>query len=505
MTSGYKVFLIGMAPLLLSGCISATGIANEIAQFEDPKAGFQTVSLRTETATGKRTVWAQSREQSQALAREVSILAQGKTISADTAVQVALLNNKGLQAAYADLGIDAADVWQQMLPENPKISVGVLGIAAPETILFRAVESMIATNLQAAMTRDRRVDIAKTRFEQTQLKAVDDTLRLAAETRRAWIRAVASFETVQYLRQGQIAADAASDLAEKLGESGALPKAGQAREHAFYAELTGQLAEARLDAQLAKEELTRLMGLWGRDVDYYVPDALPPLPQLLRAGSTIESEALKSRVDLQIAQLELELAAKTFGLTQATRYVSDLDLLTGFEAEQETETEYELTGGELEESKSRKVVFTPQLELEFTIPIYDTGKPRLRKAELAYLRGANLLAEKAVNIRSEARAAYTNYRARHEIGLHYKRNVLPLRQTIENESLLTYNGMITNTFELLADTRAKIGTLIVSVNAKRDFWLADADLNAAIYGPGPGGTSVSEVSPATIDAGGSPH
>ena len=505
MTGGYKIFLIGLAPLLLTGCISATGIANEIAEFEDSKTGFQTVSFRTATATGKRTVWARSREQSQAVAREVSILAQGKTISADTAVQVALINNKGLQAAYADLGIDAADVWQQMLPENPKISVGILGIAAPETILFRAVESMVATNLQAAMTRDRRVDIAKTRFKQTQLKAVDDTLRLAAETRRAWIRAVGAFETVQYLRQGQIAADAASDLAEKLGESGALPKAGQAREHAFYAELTGQLAEARLDAQLAKEELTRLMGLWGGDVDYFVPDALPPLPQTLRAGSAIESEALKNRVDLQIAQLELELAAKTFGLTEATRYVTDLDLLTGFEAEQETETEYELSGGGLEESKSRKVVVTPQLEVEFAIPIYDTGKPRLRKAELAYLRGANLLAEKAVNIRSEARSAYAGYRGRHEIGLHYKRNVLPLRQTIENESLLTYNGMITNTFELLADTRAKIGTLMMSVNAKRDFWLADADLNAAIYGPGPGGTSVSEAAPATVDAGGSPH
>merc|ERR1711969_372376 len=124
---------------------------------------------------------------------------------------------------------------------------------------------MIATNLQAMMTRERRVDIAKTRFEQTQLKAVNETLRLAADTRRAWIRAVSAFEAVAYLQQGQVAADAASELAAELGRSGALAKAGQAREHAFYAELTGQLAEARLNAALAKEELTRLMGLWGSE------------------------------------------------------------------------------------------------------------------------------------------------------------------------------------------------------------------------------------------------
>ena len=148
---------------------------------------------------------------------------------------------------------------------------------------------------------------------------------------------------------------------------------------------------------------------------------------------------------------------------------------------------------------------TPQLEVEFAIPIYDTGKARLRKAELTYLRSANLLAEKAVNIRSETRSAFKNYRARHEIGRHYRRNVLPLREKIEDESLLTYNGMITNTFELLADTRAKISTLLMSVNAKRDFWLADADLNAAIYGPGFGGGGSSDTAPAMAEAGSSPH
>lgn len=485
--------LATLAPLLLAGCVSTGELAKQTAPYEDASAGFQNVSAKTAYATGKRTAWAHTQEQTRQLASEVHAMVHKRTISADTAVQVALLNNKGLQASYAAIGIDAADVWQRMLPENPRVSIGIFGIGAPEVILFRALESMVTTNLLEAMTREKRVDIARTRFEQTQLKAVDDTLRLAADTRKAWIRAVSAFETVTYLQKGQIAADAASELAQRLGETGALPKAGQAREHAFYAELTGQLAEARLNAQLAKEGLTRLMGLWGSEVDYYVPDALPQLPGKLKAGHAIEAEALANRIDLQIAELELELAAKSFGLTDATRTLTDLELLSGFEAEQEVEDD------------SRKVVVTPQLEVEFVIPIYDSGKARLRKAEMTYLRGANLLAEKAVNTRSEARSAYTNYRARHEIGRHYKRNVLPLRQTIEQESLLTYNGMITNTFELLADTRAKINTLIMSVNAKRDFWLADADLNAAIYGPGFGGGSGGDAAPATADAGGAGH
>ena len=76
------------------------------------------------------------------------------------------------------------------------------------------------------------------------------------------------------------------------------------------------------------------------------------------------------------------------------------------------------------------------------------------------MRAANRLAEKAVNIRSEARSAYTAYRSTYDIARHYRNTVVPLRSKIEEESLLTYNGMITNTFELLADTRAKIDSIL---------------------------------------------
>ncbi len=476
-----KLLAVGIVGLVATGC--ATN--EQVAAYSLAAPGFLSVSAETAAATkGKQTVWIQNREQARAVSQRVHGMVHRKTIDADTAVQVALLNNRGLQAAYSELGMSAAEAWQQTMLENPKVSIGLLGIGAPELVLLRAIEGMVASNLLALATRDRRIDIADTRFRQAQMKAVNDTLRVASETRRAWINAVSAFEMVAYLNQAKAAADAASELAQKLGESGALSKAGQAREHAFYAELTGQVAEARLASRLAKEELTRLMGLWGSEVDYFVPDRLPSLPKSPVRKNRIEAEALRNRVDLRIAQLELEAVAKSHGLTQATRYISDLELIGGFEAEQEIETEYELVGGALEKTKTTKTVVTPQLELEFVIPIFDSGKARMRKAELAYMRAANLLAEKAVSIRSEARSGYTAYRSTYDIARHYRNAVLPLRTKIEEESLLTYNGMITNTFELLADTRARINTLLLAVNAKKQFWLADANLSAAIYGGG---------------------
>jgi outer membrane protein TolC len=433
-------------------------------------------------------VWVQSSEEARGVSTRVRSLVQKKTIGPDVAVQVALLNNKGLQAAYAEIGLSAADVWQETMLVNPTISVGMVGVDPVKTI-----EGAVISNILSLATRQRRVAVADARFRQAQLRAAEETLRLAADTRRAWIDAVSAWESVSYLNQAQAAADAASELAQKLGETGAFTKTGQAREHVFYAEIVGQAAEARLAARTAKEELTRLMGLWGPDVDYSVPNALPGLPKGAKAKRAIEAEALRNRVDLEIAKLELEALAKSYGLTEATRYVTDLELLTGAEVEREESEE-----GGTETSTS------PILELEFVIPIFDTGKARMRKAELVYMQAANRMAEKAVNVRSEARSAYDAYRSTYDIARHYRNSVVPLRTKIEAESVLTYNGMITNTFELLADTRAKISAIMLSLNAKRNFWLADVNLGTAIHGGG-GSTPEGGEAPAAAEAGAEGH
>lgn len=471
------------APLFVSACVTAAD------GLDDPLAGFQTVSARTASVTGKETVWVQSSAEARALADRVTALVRGKTLGPDLAVQVALLNNKGLQAAYADVGMSSAELWQESLLVNPRVSVGITGINAGRT-----VETAVVSNILALATRPRRMAVADARFRQAQLRAAEATLRLAADTRRAWIDAVAAWERVAYLNRAQAAADAASALAEKLGQTGAFTKTGQAREHVFYAELAGQTAEARMQARMAKEALTRLMGLWGFDVDYQVPNSLPSLPANPLARKDIEAQALRNRVDLEIAKLELEALALSYGLTEATRYVSDLELVTGAEIERE----------EAEDGGTETTV-SLNAELEFVIPIFDSGQARMRKAELAYMQAANLLAERAVNVRSEARSAYDGYRSTHDIARHYRANVVPLRTTIEEESVLTYNGMITNTFELLADTRAKVNSIMLSLNAKRQFWLADVNLGTAVHGGGGSASAGGGAQTAAAEDGGGGH
>jgi outer membrane protein TolC len=459
-------------------------------EFSVKDAGFSSVKNNT-TVLSKETVWIQNRAEAERVEGRVkTLLARSKTVDAETAVQIALLNNKGLQAAYADLGDAGADVWQSTLLVNPTVSVGLTGIGTPGLEAYRAIEGMLAVNILALATRDKTIKVAKVRFEQAQLNAALKTLELAANTRRAWVNAVAARETTVQLGQAQIASDAASQLALELGKAGSMTKGSQAREHAFNAELAGQTAQARLAERLAKEELTRLMGLWGDDVAYKLPNRLPSLPRTLITNDVIEAQALANRVDLQVARLELEANAKAYGLTEATRFVTDLEIISGFETEREKE-----------DGKIRKDT-TYSKELEFVIPIFDSGKARMRKAELAYMRAANQLAEKAVNVRSESRSAYEAYRSSYDIARHYRNSLVPLRTTIEQQSLLSYNGMITNTFELLADSREKVNASQLSINAKRDFWLAAANLTAAVYGGGAGSAPAEAASSAPSNEGG---
>lgn len=465
--------------LLTAGCATQA----ELGQLSNPKLAFAAVQEDAARATGTQSVWVQSHEEAGATAKRVHQLIHGKTIDADTAVQVALLSNKGLQAAYAQIGMSAADLWQEALPSNPKLTVGFSQIGVARTI-----ESLITTNIARAMTREARMSVAEAQLRKAQLEAIEATLKLAHETRVAWINSVSAWERAGHVKQAIAAADAGSDLAMQLGKTGALPKAAQAREHVNYAELAAQLASARLEAREAKQVLIRKMGVWGKETEFQVPNALPPLPRHAKRTRAVVAKALNNRIDLMIAKADLEIVARQHGLTQATRYLTDLDLTGGAEIEREEGDD----------------IVTPNIEIDLVIPIFDSGEARLRKAEMAHMRAANLLAQRAAEIRSEAASAYEMYLGRHEIARHHIEAVAPLRKVLEEQALLNNNGMITSTFELLQDVKAKVNSDLQADLAKRDFWLAEANLKAAIYGGGGAAAGGGGGMAVLADAGGGP-
>ncbi len=413
-----------------------------------------------------------------------------KPLTADSAVQIALLSNRGLQASFNELGIAEAQMVAASLPPNPRF-----GISKLSGRFEVEVERQIVGSLLALITLPARAEIAGDRFRTAQLRAVEAVLRLAADARRQYYRAVAANAQVSFYQEAKASADAASELFKRLGESGGVNKIDQAREFAFEAELTVQLAQARQQQRQERERLVRQLGLWGDELKFRLPGTLPPLPRL-QSVKAIEAEALRKRVDIQIARAELDTLAKSLGLANATRFVNDIDLLGRRTYDRGRSVDAD---GHVERESSR----SRTLELEIDIPIYDFGQSKVALAEQTYMQAANRLAEKAVNARSEAREAYTAYRANYDITRQYQNNVLPLRKIIQEQSLLQYSGMLNDVTDLITDARNRILSNVAAINARRDFWIAHTDFKHALIGGGSGGGGSATVAAAGGgDAGG---
>ena len=107
-----RLAIAALALFALSGCatLSADG-------------GFGPVEQTAQDRLGKEVKWARSDADRDAIDKRVAqLLAQ--PLSVEDAVQIALLNNKGLQASFSELGISEADRVQAGRLPNPGFSFG---------------------------------------------------------------------------------------------------------------------------------------------------------------------------------------------------------------------------------------------------------------------------------------------------------------------------------------------------------------------------------------------
>lgn len=451
---GRTALLALSAALLLSGCAAFS-----------PDGGMTAVADITGATIRKDVISIRTADDALVASEAVKRLLR-RRLNVETAVQVALLSNRGLQAAYNELALAEAELVQDSLPPNPTFSISrIAGNGAVE------IERQVVGDILALATLPFRSEIARQRFRQAQLRAALETLRLAAEVRRSYYRAVAANELVALLADAKSTAEATAQLALRLGQTGSLNKLDQAREQVFYAEITAELGSLRQEASSSRERLARLMGLWGSDLAFRIPNTLPVLPRHPSALPHIEVEAVSHRIDLQIARIELDALAKSLNLTEASRFVTLLDV-AGIDR------------------KTRDGAGPPTRErgfdIQFQIPIFDGGEVRVRQATETYNESFNRLTEKAINVRSEARDGYRVYRSTYEIARQYQREVLPLRKIITEEMQLRFSSMQIDVFALVTEARQRIASLRAAIQAKRDFWFAQSDLQTVVNGGGSG-------------------
>lgn len=453
---------------LLAGCASFS-----------PDGGMGRVEAIAEERLGVKPSRMTGQADTARLAQQVERLLAA-TLTVEAAVQVALINNRGLQARLAELGIAEADLVQAGRPRNPGFTYGRFARGDE-----REYERGFLFDLMWLVTQPVRSEIEQRRFELTQLEVAGEVLRLAQATRQAWFAAVAAQEAARHLEEAATAARAGTELAVRMVEVGNFSRLRQQREQLLYAELAAELARARLAAVRERERLSRLMGLAGAQRDYRLPERLPALPSAPLDEPELIRLAMERRLDVRMARAELAGLAKNLGLTRSTGFVNVLDV------------------GWLN-STSNEAPVKRGYEIELRLPIFDLGTARTARAEALYTQALHRVAEIAVDAQSEVAEAYATYRAAYDLARHYRDEIVPLTERIAEESLLRYNGMLISVWDLLADAQRRALGMQAASAALRDFWSAETNLQLALDGVGTAGFAPS-VGPKLAGAAGEDH
>ena len=421
--------------------------------------GFDPVTQQTREHLDKEVRWSRSAaEQTKGDSEVAALLAH--PLSAEDAVQIALLNNRMLQASFEDLGISEADLVQSGRLPNPRFTLRHAGVAAQYDI-----EETLSFNVLSLFTAPYAHEIEARRFAQAQSAVVIAVLRLANETRQAYFSAVAAHESVSYLEQVRTAAEAGAELARRMVAAGNWNVLDQAREQSFYSDAVQRLTRAKLEEDATRESLLRLMGLSGAQPGFQLTDRLPDPPQNIENLPDIEQAVLQNRIDLRLKRMQIDELAHSLGLTKATRFVNVLDagptrVLQGAES-QPYERGYEVS---------------------LEVPLFDGGGARVKRAEAIYSQAVDRFAQAVIEARSQIRLAYATYRANFDIAEQQRDQVVPTRKLIAAQNLLRYNASLISVFDLLADARGQIASVDAYIQSVRDFWIAKSELDTVLIG-----------------------
>lgn len=421
----------------------------------DPNPAFRELANTVHLRTGKRVQWNRgSAEDAQAQAAVGSLLS--RPLTADSAVQIALLNNRNLQATYEELGIAQADLVEAGLLKNPTFYF-------ERRLPGQAAEIDLVQEFIDILLLPLRKRIAAAQFEAAKLRVGHEILTTGAEVRAAFYEHQGDQQLVDLRKTVADATERSAETALKMHEAGNLRDLDLASEQATHAQAKIDLAKAQTSAVGSRERLNKLMGAFGTQTSWTVTSRLPELPANDVSISRLESRAIEQRLDLAAARQQLIAEARARGIAPAEAIFQRAEI--GSHYEHEIEPRHS-TG--------------PSISVP--IPIFNQGQPasaranaRMRQAEQRYLA-------LAAEIRSDVRATRDKMLlARRQVD-YFKSTALPMRTRVTEESQLQYNAMQITPFQLLQAKQEEVKTGADSIEALRDYWIARAELEKAVGG-----------------------
>jgi cobalt-zinc-cadmium efflux system outer membrane protein len=438
-----------MLAVLVYGCASTSATP-----------AFRDTAALVQARTGRQVVWNQASADDDAVAARVRELVS-RELTVEGALQIALVNNKALQATYENLTIAQADLVQAGLLQNPVFSAGVafpVAGSAQTGFGLSVSQDFLSVFLLAA-----RKKVAAAQLRATERRVGDAILRTANEVEVAFYTVAAAQQIASMRRTILEMGDAGLDLAQRQHRAGNISDLDLANEQGLYEQVRTDLARSDAEVVAAREVLTRLLGLWGPDAAFRIVEKLPELPAGDPPLDHLESWALSRRLDLGAAHEEAQAVSYALATAKNYRWLGATSVGAGVDRAPEGFT-----------------VAGPNVGVE--LPLFDQKRAAIARLE-GQLRAA--LAREtalAVGVRSEVRAARSRVVSTRLLVERYAQVVVPLRQRIVGLTLERYDSMLVGTYQLLQAKQSELTAHRELIEALRDYWLARADLEQATGG-----------------------
>jgi hypothetical protein len=165
-----------------------------------------------ESRTGRRVVWNQGGADDNAAATRVHEL-MSRELTVESAIQIALVNNKGLQATYEALSVAQADLVQAGLLQNPIFGAAVafpIAGSAQTGFGLSVSQDFLSIFLLAA-----RKKVAAAELRAPERRVGDAVLRMASDVEVAFYKMAAAQQIAAMRRTILEAGDAGLDLAQR--------------------------------------------------------------------------------------------------------------------------------------------------------------------------------------------------------------------------------------------------------------------------------------------------
>jgi hypothetical protein len=163
---------------------------------------------------------------------------------------------------------------------------------------------------------------------QRRVEHMDEVLEVAVQARKAWLQALAARQALAHHQAIVVAADAASELGQRMVNVGNWSALQQARVQLVQSSAQMNLARAQYAATQAQASLIKTLGLTGQVTRVTLPEALPELPaqfvsleEWQQKALTIQAQLPASEALRNQATFSLALAAyqASHALTKGTR------------------------------------------------------------------------------------------------------------------------------------------------------------------------------------------